>query len=67
MSSKRLIAGLAAFATAAAVSTAPASAAVAPRPESPQIIGVLIGLLTAPAPGFTPPIGTDKGSVRSAG
>jgi hypothetical protein len=36
------------------------------RPSADGIIAVLIGLNHAPAPtGFTPPIGTDKGSVTS--
>jgi hypothetical protein len=40
------------------------------QPRSTQGVVVLIGAndygVVAPAPGFTPPIGTDKGSVTAA-
>jgi hypothetical protein len=59
MSSRKLIAAVAATALAAAVATAPAHAAGAPSPQ-PQgegIIAILIGLQQ-----FTPPIGSNTGS-----
>jgi hypothetical protein len=65
MSSRKLIAGLAAAALSAAVATAPAHAATPAPSEAPQgqgIIAILIGLQQ-----FTPPIGSNKGSFIDAG
>jgi hypothetical protein len=64
MSSRKLIAGLAAAALSAAVATAPAHAAAPAPSEAPQaqgIIAILIGLQQ-----FTPPIGSNKGSFIDA-
>jgi hypothetical protein len=64
MSSRKLIAAVAATALAAAVATAPAHAAT-PSPSGPPqgegIIAILIGLQQ-----FTPPIGSNKGSFIDA-
>jgi hypothetical protein len=59
MSSRKLIAALAATTLAAAVAGAPAQAAPAPSgaPQAEGIIAILIGLQQ-----FTPPIGSNKGS-----
>jgi hypothetical protein len=63
MSSRKLIAALAATALGVAVAGAPAHAAEhpAPQPQAEGIIAILIGLQQ-----FTPPIGSNKGSFIDA-